>query len=242
MSCKILHALYKNNKKIGYLLGSLHANFNPQDYEKIKIAANKILKESDEVFFEIMLPHYTQLSLGIERAFAELLEENYKPTSYFENGWFQKAMLLSSLFFGTRIVTPIWFSHKRLNKNPRFFYFLTRSLLPFLVFYNTMYNLFYLNAHSLAVQNFRVKQQELFSKIFSAYQSNESIELPEEERLRYLLKERDQEISRLIINKSNTIEKCTLFIVGTSHLAGKEGVVNQLKEAGLRLKALNFFE
>lgn len=240
---RTFYKLYKNEKPVGYLLGSIHANFNPLDIRTFHTTLSPYVADVDSLYLEAQLPHYSKLALGIERTVLELAEQSnpIKKIEHFEESSFQHAMLASSVWVGAKIVTLPWFDYKTLQAHPTMTLLLSRLVCGYLPYWNTLYNMATSQSVEQSMQTFSLQQQALLTEIFDAYMNNEAKALPNEDNERCLMKERDAAfVEKIIANINQHPDQKTLYVVGVAHLPRPDGVVNLLKQQDIMLEPIDF--
>ena len=232
----IFYALYKNNELKGYLLGSLHMLFNPQDYENKKNGLAPYFDTCKTFIFEADTQIlYTQFPFGTERAAYELLESKQnKSIEYLESFSFQRAMLGVRIFFGSSIIRFPWNSYNLLNNYSNPIIFANRICSFFAILYNTAYNLIFYQKHSYAVHQFQKKQQEKTTQFFKDYQQEIFSEIAQEDQKYLYISERHNSWMEKL-RYSDDLEGPFFITVGVAHLPGERGLVKLLEGEGYEL-------
>jgi len=232
----IFYTIYKNNELKGYILGSLHMLLNPEDYEAKKEDLAPYFDKCKTFIFEINTQRlYTQLPLGIERVAYELLESK-EDTSilYLEALAFQQAMLGMRIFFGESIIQLPWHSYNLLKNYAKPIIFANKACSFFAILYNTVYNLFSSQKHSLAVHKFQKEQQKISTRFFKEYQQEKFTELSHEDKISLCIEERHDDWIEIL--RDNTDIQGPVFItVGVAHLPGEKGLIKLLEKEGYEL-------
>jgi hypothetical protein len=241
------YKIYKNQTFVGYLIGSMHHNFNPQDYENIKIKLEPLIKECSTVFLECNLPQSTAMPYGYEKAVLEILERDFKTYIYFESIFVQKALLQGSFWLGTKIRHFPWHNYTLLQKAPYFFQLLSQTMLTFILIYNKIYNRFSGGAHGIAVTEHQKKEQQAALVTFQNYMNNIATPFYKLNSKMFLMPERNKLYVEKIIEQQG--KNTPLFImVGVAHLPStlqtneaanhKDGMVDLLEAADYQIEAI----
>lgn len=240
MMYKIFYKISKKGHDCGYLYGTFHQNLNPLDYENKKTFLEPFLQECKEIFLEVELPHFTGLTLGVERAILEVcngLDKSSDVRSLGETIAFHVALINTRIWIGSRIKQMPWHRYLLLKNYSRLFHFCNKIVIFFATIYNTLYNSFSLGAHTNAVQKYANEQQQILVTLFEAYQNgNASIPSPQD-REYYFLDERNQAYAEII--DAQRLGKKNFYAVGMLHLAGEKGLVEQLKARGYELESIS---
>ncbi len=231
----ILYRIKKENECIGYIFGSLHRHFNPQDHEEKKSELMPYVNECKTFFFEIdQGSFYTQMPLGIERIMQELLESRRDTEKFFfETQSFQLAMLNTRLWFGKNIIQLPWHQYNFIKNHDRLATYFNKIAISFFTIYNHIYNIFTASGHSSAVHTFNKEQQEILISLFNAYKQEEVFELNKEDQALYFIQERNHDYIKII--KNHIASKPFFICIGAGHLAGEHGMIKLLEKEGLEL-------
>lgn len=220
----------KNNIQ-SYILGSIHTNMSPTEYQILIEKITPLIEACDIVYLECLMPNHIQLPFGYEKAVLEIISTLKEPkqVDYFESLEFQQAMLASSIWLGTCIKTMPWFSYTTLTKHPKLFHNLSKVAAILCKTTNIAYNLMTHNAHSHAVQQFLQESQKKLIKIYTKFQQGKIELLDDEENKRYLIAERNEHMASIILKNLQT-DKKYLYVVGAAHLPGEIGIIHQLQQ------------
>ena len=241
------YKLSKDNVFIGYLIGSMHYSFNPQEYQDIKNKLKPIIQDCSTVFLECDLPHSTQMGLGYEKAVKEILETDY-PTiqlTHFEPLLLQKAMLLCSLWVGNNIIHLPWLDYKTLKKAPAFFYYLTLFTQKLFFLYNFLFNIFRPNLQQQALREHLQKGQQQVLELYQNFIKGIAVPLNSLDNKMILMTDRNHEYINQIEKQSPQKRAC--YVVGVGHLpstckedgtAENNGMVYLLEKTGYSLEAI----
>jgi hypothetical protein len=243
----IAYALRKDKLFVGYLIGAMHYSFNPQEYQNIKNKLKPIIQDCSIVFLECDLPHSTQMGLGYEKAVKEILETDYPTTqlAHFETLLLQKAMLLSSLWLGNKIIHLPWLDYKMLKKAPAFFYYLSLFTQKLFFLYNFFFNIFRPNLQQQALREHLAKAQQQVLEIYQNFINGIAIPLTSLDNKMVLMTDRNHEYIDQIEKQSPQKRAC--YVVGVGHLpstckedgtAENNGMVYLLEKAGYSLEAI----
>jgi hypothetical protein len=170
---KIFYKISKKGHDCGYLYGTFHQNLNPLDYENKKAFLAPFLQECKEIFLEVELPHFSGLTLGVERAILDVcngLDKSADVRSLGKTIAFHVAMINTRIWIGTKIRQMPWHRYLLLKKHSRLFHFCNNVVIFFATIYNIFYNYFSLGAHTNAVQKYANEQQQILVMLFDAYQ------------------------------------------------------------------------
>ena len=234
---KILYEIFKDELFLGYLVGSLHGQLNPTDYNNLKDKLEPMIDNCSTVYLECSLPHHSALPFGYEKAILEILEEseNKAQKKCLESKNFQIAMLSSSIWLGTKIRFMPWHNYQSLQAHPHIYLLLSKIVAKFFWLANVCYNIVKNQAHNVAVQEFNIDQQRKLIKLYKNFQNNEVEELDDFGKKMFLMKDRDKNIADKIYNNLN-FSNPTAYVVGALHLPGNNGIVKRLEDKGITLK------
>lgn len=239
---KTLYALYRGSLLIGYLLGSVHSYLQPDEYKKVQERSAQILNSCTYLMLEAPLGEHRLLPLGVEKALLVAAEKQHKTITYFEDLWFQEALLSGVVWVGDKQVKLPWSSYDFMKKHPRLSYYLSKATRHPLLLYNKLYNFFSRKKHIKAVQHFLENQQQVTRDLIACYLDNKAFTLSEADRKRYLLSDRDANIAKIITTRSKKTSGVGLFAVGITHLTGEKGLITLLEKEGIVLIGLDFFD
>ncbi len=235
---KTSYKIYKNKQFAGYLLGSFHMHLNPSEYSALQIKLAPLIEACDKIYLEAEMPHFTQLHLGTERAILEEVDKKQQQNKlrYLESMNFQKAMLNSSVWIGTKIVFLPWFNYKLLNKFPVTFLILSLITQKFLMLFNFVFNLLTGNKNILAVQKFHQNSGKQLTQMHQDYVNGIAPSLDPLSNQMLMMQQRDINFAEKITKVNSTTIKTNLYVVGANHLTGDNSLVEKLKTAGFTLE------
>lgn len=236
----IFYKISKNNIEYGYLLGSVHSNFTLIDYEAKQKILTPFLQECQIFFLETILPHYSLLSLGIERALLQSIEQKTLNISIqsFESPDFQMAMLHNRIWLGEKIVTLPWHRYTYIKKQPQLFLFLNQVAASWALGYNIFYNIKNQRAHTTAILKWQEEQSIILQQLLSKYFAGKVEKMIPDDISAYFMQERNIDYTEQLLLHLNP-EKKIFCTVGASHLPGAYGLIRLLTKSGYTLSSID---
>ena len=231
------YAVYKDNKRIGTLIGSFHLQLNPAEQESFQYYFKKELHNHNALYTEIPLIHMAHTG-GVESTLYSATTSYPNISCYhFETLDQQQAMLSRSVIVFDHIA-HLNSSFSWMQKHPNLAQTIHNQVLSMQGLANTAYNFMSDNATTkflIAKQSFEHNQM---IESFKAYQQGKAIILPPIDSHMYCMDERDALYSNTLLN----VEDGWIAVIGFSHLAGTNSITDQLIQAGYKLKGFNFYQ